>query len=130
MKKSVFVTGASSGIGLAATRELASGGYEVFATYRSEAGLHELEGIENAHPLKMDVTDAADLARAFATVAERVGENGLYALVNNAGIGYAAPFEFAEEVRGREVMEVNVMAPTGSPRSSSHCSSPTATATG
>jgi NAD(P)-dependent dehydrogenase (short-subunit alcohol dehydrogenase family) len=111
MKKSVFITGATSGIGRAATLEFASRGYEVFATYRSEADRHELEAIDGVHPLKMDVTVAADVERAYTTVAERVGEDGLYALVNNAGITYAAPFEFADEERAREVMEVNVMAP-------------------
>jgi NAD(P)-dependent dehydrogenase (short-subunit alcohol dehydrogenase family) len=111
MKKSVFITGATSGIGRAATLEFASRGYEVFATYRSEADRHELEAMDGVHPLKMDVTVAADVERACTTVAERVGEDGLYALVNNAGITYAAPFEFADEERAREVMEVNVMAP-------------------
>ena len=111
MKKSVLITGATSGIGRAATLEFASRGYEVFATYRSETDRHELEAIDGVYPLKLDVTVAADLERAYATVAERVGEDGLYALVNNAGITYAAPFEFADERRAREVMEVNVMAP-------------------
>jgi NAD(P)-dependent dehydrogenase (short-subunit alcohol dehydrogenase family) len=35
----------------------------------------------------------------------------LYAIINNAGITYTAPFEFVEEKRAREVMDVNVMAP-------------------
>jgi NAD(P)-dependent dehydrogenase (short-subunit alcohol dehydrogenase family) len=111
MRKTVFITGATSGIGRAATLEFASSGYEVFATYRSEADRRDLDEIENVHPIKMDVTVAADLERAYETVAERVGEDGLYALVNNAGITHSAPFEFIDEQRAREVMEVNVMAP-------------------
>jgi NAD(P)-dependent dehydrogenase (short-subunit alcohol dehydrogenase family) len=111
MRKTVFITGATSGIGRAATLEFAASGYEVFATYRSEADRRDLDEIENVHPIKMDVTVAADLERAYATVAERVGEDGLYALVNNAGITHSAPFEFIDEQRAREVMEVNVMAP-------------------
>jgi NAD(P)-dependent dehydrogenase (short-subunit alcohol dehydrogenase family) len=59
----------------------------------------------------MDVTDAEDVTRAASEVAASVGPEGLYAILNNAGIAYAAPFEFADEERGREVMEVNVMAP-------------------
>jgi NAD(P)-dependent dehydrogenase (short-subunit alcohol dehydrogenase family) len=111
MRKSVFITGATSGIGRAATLELASRAYEVFATYRSEADRQALEAVDGVYPLQMDVTVAADLARAYTAVAERVGEDGLYAVVNNAGITYSAPFEFADESRAREVMEVNVMAP-------------------
>ncbi len=59
----------------------------------------------------MDVTRREDIVRAFGEISAEVGDDGLYALVNNAGIGYAAPFEYASEARGREVMDVNLMAP-------------------
>lgn len=110
-KRSVLVTGAGSGIGKAASQLFAASGYEVFATYRSSDDGEALARIENVVPLRMDVTRADDIARAVTEVSNRVGADGLYAIVNNAGIIYAAPFEFAEEERGREVMEVNVMAP-------------------
>ncbi|MFG2196716.1 SDR family NAD(P)-dependent oxidoreductase [Streptomyces sp. NPDC048639] len=111
MKKSILITGSTSGIGRAATIEFASRGYQVFATYRSDAHRDELAAIDNVHPIQMDVTDAADLERAYAAVADEVGGAGLYAVLNNAGITYSAPFEFLDEKRAREVMEVNVMAP-------------------
>lgn len=60
------------------------------------------------------MTRADDVARAVSEVEARLGGEGgegLYAILNNAGVGYAAPFEFADEERGRHVMEVNVMAP-------------------
>ncbi len=44
-------------------------------------------------------------------VSEATGDDGLYALINNAGITYSAPFEYADEDRAREVMDVNLMAP-------------------
>jgi NAD(P)-dependent dehydrogenase (short-subunit alcohol dehydrogenase family) len=111
MKKSILVTGAGSGIGRAATELFASRGFQVFATYRSAPDGAALAGIENVHPIRMDVTNADDVARAASEVEAHLGAEGLYALLNNAGIAYAAPFEFADEERGREVMEVNVMAP-------------------
>jgi NAD(P)-dependent dehydrogenase (short-subunit alcohol dehydrogenase family) len=111
MKKSILVTGASSGIGRAATALLASHGFEVFATYRSAEDGAALAGIPNVHPIRMDVTNADDVARAASEVGAWLGPDGLYAVLNNAGIAYAAPFEFADEERGREVMEVNVMGP-------------------
>jgi NAD(P)-dependent dehydrogenase (short-subunit alcohol dehydrogenase family) len=111
MKKSILVTGATSGIGRAATELFASHGYLVFATYRKADDGAALASIENVHPIRMDVTNADDVTRAASEVAARVGPDGLYAVLNNAGIAYAAPFEFADEERGREVMEVNVMAP-------------------
>src|ERR1700677_4250899 len=111
MKKSILVTGATSGIGRAATELFASHGYLVFATYRKAEDGAALASIANVHPIRMDVTNADDVTRAASEVAASVGADGLYAILNNAGIAYAAPFEFADEERGREVMEVNVMAP-------------------
>jgi NAD(P)-dependent dehydrogenase (short-subunit alcohol dehydrogenase family) len=35
----------------------------------------------------------------------------LFAIINNAGIMYTAPFEYVDEERARQVMDVNLMAP-------------------
>jgi NAD(P)-dependent dehydrogenase (short-subunit alcohol dehydrogenase family) len=111
MNKTVLITGATSGIGKAATETFAARGYTVFATYRS-TGQHETpQAIENVIPVQMDVTNPDDLKRAQATIAAHVGDEGLYALINNAGTTYSAPFEFAHEQRAREVMDVNLFAP-------------------
>jgi NAD(P)-dependent dehydrogenase (short-subunit alcohol dehydrogenase family) len=59
----------------------------------------------------MDVTSTSDTERAFETISSAVGDDGLYAVLNNAGVTYAAPFELADENRVRHVMDVNVMAP-------------------
>lgn len=64
MKKSILITGGTSGIGRAATVEFASRGYQVFATYRADAHRDALAAIDNVHSIQMDVTDAADLERA------------------------------------------------------------------
>lgn len=111
MKKSILITGATSGIGRAATTEFASRGYLVFATYRSESDRPELAAIDNVHPIQLDVTDSADIDRAYAVIAATVGDDGLYAVLNNAGINYSAPFEVIDESRAREVLEINLMAP-------------------
>lgn len=111
LKRSILVTGASSGIGKAAVELFATSGYQVFATHRSPEDGETLSRLENVVPLRMDVTSAEDITRAVEEVSRRVGADGLYAIVNNAGITYAAPFEFTDEARGREVLEVNLMAP-------------------
>jgi NAD(P)-dependent dehydrogenase (short-subunit alcohol dehydrogenase family) len=111
MKKSILITGASSGIGLASTLLFSKNGFRVFATYRSSKDKNRLSAIANVHPLQMDVTDTAAISDAFQEISGIVGDAGLYAIINNAGITYTAPFEFADENRARQVMEVNVMAP-------------------
>ena len=81
------VTGASSGIGRATALHLDSLGFTVFAGVRKRADAESLRaaGVERLEPLTIDVTDEASIAAAAREVAERVGESGLAALVNNAG---------------------------------------------
>ncbi|MEI9933926.1 MAG: SDR family NAD(P)-dependent oxidoreductase [Ferruginibacter sp.] len=111
MKKPILITGASSGMGLADTILFAQNGYQVFATYRSDKDKGKLSEIKNVHPVKMDVTNANDIQQAFLQISNIVGNNGLYAVINNAGIMYTAPFEYADEQRARQMIEVNLMAP-------------------
>jgi NAD(P)-dependent dehydrogenase (short-subunit alcohol dehydrogenase family) len=111
MKKSILITGASSGIGLANTIFFSQNGYQVFATYRSDKDGDKLSKIKNVHPVKMDVTNGDDIRQAFQQVLSVVGNDGLYAIINNAGVAYTAPFEYADEQRARQVMEVNVISP-------------------
>ncbi|MEJ0101870.1 MAG: SDR family NAD(P)-dependent oxidoreductase [Bacteroidota bacterium] len=111
MKKSILITGASSGMGLANTILFAQNNYQVFATYRNSKDEDKLKKIKNVHPVKMDVTNADDIQQAFRQVASIAGNEGLYAIINNAGIMYTTPFEYADEERARQMMEVNLMAP-------------------
>ena len=111
MKKSILITGASSGMGLADTILFAQNNYQVFATYRSNKDEEKLSKLKNVYPVKMDVTNANDIQRAFQQISHIVGDSGLYAIINNAGIMYTAPFEYADEERARQMIEVNLMAP-------------------
>jgi NAD(P)-dependent dehydrogenase (short-subunit alcohol dehydrogenase family) len=111
MKKSILITGATSGMGLADTILFAKNDYRVFATYRNKKDEDKLRKIKNVHPVKLDVTNADEIKLAFQEISKMVGNDGLYAIINNAGIMYTAPFEYVDEERAREMIEVNLMAP-------------------
>ena len=84
VSKAVLVTGASSGIGRKITEHLAAEGYLVYATARKEEDLKALGAIKNVQPLRLDVTQPADIAAAVETITK--AGRGLYGLVNNAGV--------------------------------------------
>ena len=103
-----LVTGASSGIGRAMALRLAAAGQHVFAGVRTEdAGRALAAAGSKLTPLRLDVTDASQIAAAVATVAEHTSV--LDGLVNNAGTGLAAPVELLPLDALRAQLEVNVV---------------------
>jgi NAD(P)-dependent dehydrogenase (short-subunit alcohol dehydrogenase family) len=64
-----------------------------------------IEGRDNAHALKLDVTSSAEIKAAVAEV-ERAG--GIDVLVNNAGYGYLTAFEEGDEEGYRAQFETNM----------------------
>jgi short-subunit dehydrogenase len=83
--KSVLVTGASTGIGRNLAETLASNGYHVYAGARKDKDLVALNAIDNITSVKLDVTKQDEIDAVVALI--RKNGTGLYALVNNAGIG-------------------------------------------
>jgi len=86
--KTVFLTGASSGIGRATAELLSKRGYEVWGTARDISRLPQLPGF---HPVALDLNDAPRLATAFEKAAGEA--NGFEILINNAGDVINAPLE-------------------------------------
>ena len=103
---SVLVTGASTGIGLAVTQYLASKGIHVFAGARKQEALDGLAKISNVTPLKLDVTDTADIKQAKKIIEEKTA--GLFGLVNNAGVGTGGPLMDVSVEDLRAHFEVNL----------------------
>jgi NAD(P)-dependent dehydrogenase (short-subunit alcohol dehydrogenase family) len=109
----VVVTGTSTGIGAATALHLADEGFHVFAGVRRAADGEALQARTSAEltPLLVDVTDAAAISAAAATVEKAVGKRGLAGLVNNAGIGVPAPIELQPMADFRQQLEVNLVGP-------------------
>ncbi|MCH8867004.1 MAG: SDR family NAD(P)-dependent oxidoreductase [Proteobacteria bacterium] len=83
--KSILVTGASTGIGRHLTETLAEAGYHVYAGARKDKDLEALDAIENVTAVRLDVTKQDQVDAVVAMIQEK--GTGLYALVNNAGVG-------------------------------------------
>jgi NAD(P)-dependent dehydrogenase (short-subunit alcohol dehydrogenase family) len=111
MTRTALVTGASTGIGEACARRLDAMGWRVFAGVRREADAEALRRGASPRlvPVRLDVTDAAQVGAAAGAVAAAVGDAGLDALVNNAGIVVAGPLECLPLAEVRAQLEVNVV---------------------
>ncbi len=106
-----MITGASSGIGRACAIRLAEEGFRVFAGYRNEADATALAAGSpgDLEPVRLDVTNPDQIAAASARVEEAVGAQGLWALVNNAGIPVTGPVEALPLDELRRQLEVNLI---------------------
>ncbi|MFU8771974.1 MAG: SDR family oxidoreductase, partial [Anaerolineales bacterium] len=109
--KSVLITGASTGIGKACAVHLSELGYQVFAGIRQQKDEHDLLKKSNNGliPVQLDVTDTGSINEAAKMIQTTLGERGLYALVNNAGIAVSGPIEFIPIDDFRQQFEVNVI---------------------
>ncbi|HRY01755.1 MAG TPA: SDR family NAD(P)-dependent oxidoreductase [Beijerinckiaceae bacterium] len=112
MKRSVVVTGASTGIGYAIAQMLAREGFHVFAGVRRRQDADRLieEIGDELTPLVFDIADPEGLAEAARDVGERLGRTTLAGLVNNAGIATAGPLLHQPIEEFRRQLEINVVA--------------------
>src|SRR5438445_152101 len=90
--KRIFLTGASSGIGLATARLLVARGNEVWATSRNPERIPE---IPRLHPMPLDLGDPRSVEEAFNTALAEAGHFDV--LINNAGSGHFGPAENLSE---------------------------------
>jgi NAD(P)-dependent dehydrogenase (short-subunit alcohol dehydrogenase family) len=106
----VVVSGASTGIGRATALHLDSLGLRVFAGVRRTEDGEALrrDASSRLTPLRLDVTDSADVARAAEMVGDAVRDSRLAGIVNNAGISVAGPVEFVPLELWRQQFEINV----------------------
>lgn len=106
MKKTILITGCSSGIGHCVAKGLHARGYRVFATARKRESVQALlaEGLESFH---LNLTDSNTINFAFEEVMRRT-EGELYALFNNGAFGLPGAVEDLSRDALRAQFETNV----------------------
>lgn len=106
MKKVIFITGASSGLGKAASLFFAQQDWNVIATMRNPESEKELAAQPNIFLTKLDVNDTASINVAIQQGIEKFGQ--IDALLNNAGYGQQGLFEAVSPEKIKEQFNVNV----------------------
>lgn len=105
MKKTVLITGASSGIGRESAILLAQNGYEVYGVARNIQKLQELQkyGIKT---FRMDLCDEESIKEGVEKI---LGESGrVDVLINNAGYGSYGAIEDVSIEEAKRQFEVNL----------------------
>lgn len=106
MKKTVLITGASSGFGKVTAKLFHTHGWNVIATMRSPEKETELAALDNVFITQLDVTDKLSIQNAVAASIEKFGR--IDVLVNNAGYGAMGALEAAGEEEIKKQFDVNL----------------------
>ncbi len=92
--KPIFLTGASSGIGLAIAQALVNRGDEIWGTSREPGRVPQLPRL---HAVRLDLSDSHSIDEAFTTALSEAGHFDV--VINNAGSGHFGP---AEDLSAKE----------------------------
>eukprot|EP00069_Balaena_mysticetus_P001827 bmy_03901T0 len=111
-EKYVFITGCDSGFGNLLAMQLVDRGMRVLAACFTEEGAQKLQQ-DTSYQLQttlLDVTKTESIKAAAQWVRDQVGEQGLWALVNNAGVGLpSGPNEWLTKEDFVKVINVNLV---------------------
>ncbi len=110
--KNIMITGAKSGIGLAAVTKLAENGANIWACMRQENPQAQeiFKKLEASHqvavkPIYFDVTSESQIKEALVAVMKE--KKTIDGLVNAAGIAHGGLFQMTPVSKIREVFDVN-----------------------
>lgn len=96
----VFITGATSGIGLEVAKSLSNRGYSVYAGIHTYKQKKYFDDYPNIKPIKFDITNANDI--------ERIGKLDIDILICHAGIGIGGSISEIPIELVRKNFEVNL----------------------
>jgi NAD(P)-dependent dehydrogenase (short-subunit alcohol dehydrogenase family) len=88
--KTIFITGASSGLGKATARLFSAKGWNVIATMRTPTKEKELRDLPNISVLELDVSNPEQIHKVIAEVTSKTGVD---VVLNNAGYALTGPLE-------------------------------------
>ncbi|MCT4631898.1 MAG: SDR family oxidoreductase [Firmicutes bacterium] len=109
MKRTVLITGTSSGFGKLTTKLFSENGWNVIATMRNTENAAELKSLENVLVEELDVCDYEGVKRAIKNGAAKFGR--IDAVVNNAGYGTMGFLEETSEEDYMNLFDTNVFGP-------------------
>lgn len=106
MSQTIFITGASSGLGKAAAQLFSAKGWNVIATMRKPENETELTQLTNVSLLPLDVTDTEQIK---STAEQAIAMGTIDVVFNNAGYGLAGPFEGATDEQLVRQLNTNLL---------------------
>ena len=107
----ILITGVSSGIGKGTAEFLIKKGYYVLGSVRKAADAKELEEKypDQFKAFIFDVTDQEAILKAATEIKSLLGDQGLTALINNAGVSVSGPLLHIPIERVEMQLEINVL---------------------
>jgi short-subunit dehydrogenase len=106
MQKTIFITGASTGLGKSTAKLFQSKGWQVIATMRSPEKETELNQLENIVLLPLDVTNSQQITETIKNI---TAEYSVDVVLNNAGYGLIGALEALSDEQIFRQIETNLM---------------------
>jgi len=104
--KTIFITGASTGLGKATAKLFASKGWKVIATMRKPETERELNRVDNITLLPLDVTN---LEQINSTAQKAIALGNIDVVFNNAGYGLIGPMEPVTDEQLTRQINTNIL---------------------
>lgn len=106
MQKTIFITGASAGLGKSTAKLFQSKGWNVIATMRNPENETELTQLKNVTVLKLDITDNAQILDIVHKVTQQYAVD---VVLNNAGYGLIGALEALTDEQITRQIDTNLL---------------------